>query len=189
MLPTVGAVVINEYSLKKDSFCRNFPRLLYYAKARLRRSELLWNVSCWWVPEITFYFRPFRPIQPILAWADWTVCASLSGLWEKRKKYSIGKLGYASVRAEISRKWNSTTAEVARGWKFSIGLSHGLRAFYIQLLIQIAEKCHQLAKTAIGRRKFNQVQNIWLLSFLTYRLHIFDGRFILQLQSPWDRKL
>ena len=91
-------------------------RILYYAKARLRRSELLWNVSCWWVPEITFYFRPFRPIQPILAWADWTVCASLSGLWEKRKKYSIGKLGYTSVRAEISRKWNSTTAEVARGW-------------------------------------------------------------------------
>ena len=35
---------------------------------------------------------------------------------EKKKKYSIGKLGYASVSAEISRKWNSTTAEVAWGW-------------------------------------------------------------------------
>ena len=34
----------------------------------------------------------------------------------RKKKYSIGKLGYASVHAEISRKWNSTTAEVARGW-------------------------------------------------------------------------
>ena len=42
--------------------------------------------------------------------------AHLSLGWPaESKKYSIGKLGYASVREESSKKWNSTTAEVARG--------------------------------------------------------------------------
>ena len=67
-------------------------RLLNYAKARLRRSELLWNVSCCRVPQITSYFHPFGSVWPILAWADWLVCTSLSGLREERKKYSIGKV-------------------------------------------------------------------------------------------------
>ena len=50
-------------------FVRNtyVQRLLYHAKARLRRSDLLWNVSCRWVLQITFYFCPFRPIRPFLA--------------------------------------------------------------------------------------------------------------------------
>ena len=41
----------------------------------------------------------FRPIWPSLALADQPLCTSLSGLREELK-YSIGKLGYASVRAE-----------------------------------------------------------------------------------------
>ena len=63
--------------------------------ARLSQSELLWNVSCSWVPQITCYFRPFWPIWPILAWADRPVYTSFSDLREKRKRYLIGKLGYA----------------------------------------------------------------------------------------------
>ena len=66
----------------------------------LRRSKLLRNVSCHWVPQITFYFRPFWPIWPILAWADRPDYTYLSGLREERKKYSIGKLGYTSVSVE-----------------------------------------------------------------------------------------
>ena len=103
---------------KKKDFWGVFLRLLYYAKARLHRSELLWNVSCRWVLQIAFYFCPFWPIWPILAWADRPVCSSLIGLREERKKYSIGKLGYARVCAKSSRKWNSTTAEVVLGFVF-----------------------------------------------------------------------
>ena len=45
-------------------------------------------------------FSSFWPIWTILAWADRPVRFSFSGLREKRKKYSIGKLGCARVRAE-----------------------------------------------------------------------------------------
>ena len=48
----------------------------------------------------SFIFCTFWPIWLVLAWADRPVCTSPSGLQEERKKYSIGKLGYASVRAE-----------------------------------------------------------------------------------------
>ena len=89
-------------------------RLLYYAKGRLRRSKLLWNVSCWWVPQITFYFLPFRPIQPILALADWLVCASLSGLREKRKKLLDRQAGLRKCacrnfqKMELNDSWSGT---------------------------------------------------------------------------------
>ena len=79
---------------------RHSIRLLYYAKAKLRRMELLWNVSCRWVPQIAYYLCSFQPIWPIFAWADLLVFTSLSGLREERNKYSIAQLGYMSIRAE-----------------------------------------------------------------------------------------
>ena len=64
-------------------------------------------------------FSPFSANLAHFNYANRPVCTSRSGWREERKKYSTGKLGYASMRAESSRKWNSNTAEVARGWVHS----------------------------------------------------------------------
>ena len=48
-------------------------------------------------------FSPFSAQLAHLAWADRPVCTFLSSLSEERKKYSISKLGYASVgKVEIN---------------------------------------------------------------------------------------
>ena len=63
------------------------------------------NVSCCWVTQLTYYSCPFRPIWPILAWADQPVFTSLFRIREERKNYSISKLGYASLFAESGTQW------------------------------------------------------------------------------------
>ena len=106
------------------------PRFLYYAKARLRWSKL--SMKCQLSLSSTFYFHHFRPIWPILLWADRPVCTSLSSLREERKKYSIAKLGYASVRAEsgIQRQLKWHRAGLAVWEPLSNGLPHCMWNFF-----------------------------------------------------------
>ena len=59
-------------------------------------------------------FSLFRPIQPILAWVDWPVCASLSGFIGEKKKVLDRQAGLRECecrnfqKMELNDSWSGT---------------------------------------------------------------------------------